>query len=158
MPGSSSAHPGFRDMGSAWLVPLADLSMILYIITAAALSAQNHSPPQENMREGGFAQGAAMAVFVDAPGGPSLADWLATRRPGPGELLTVEARYAPGDRNRTAQRADELAAAALAAGVEPRVIMQAAPAGATRSTLQAVIAHDADPPLPTPTATPTPAR
>lgn len=145
-----AAHPVLRDMGSAWLVPLADLSMILFIITAAALSAQNQSPPQEQHREGGFAQGAAMAVFVDAPGGPTLRDWLSTRRPGPGELLTLEARYAPGQRAQIIARADELAAVAIAAGVEPRVVLQAAPAGSTRSSLQAVIAHDANPPAPTP--------
>ncbi|MFC3098937.1 hypothetical protein [Alteraurantiacibacter palmitatis] len=143
-----TAHPVLRDMGSAWLVPLADLSMILFIITAAALSAQNPAPLQEHMREGGFAQGAAMAVFVDAPGGPALAEWLAVRPPGPGELLTLEARYAAGERAQVDARAHELAAQAIAAGVEPRVILQAAPAGSARSTLRAVIAHDADPPAP----------
>lgn len=136
-----------RDAGGAWLVPLADLSMILFIITGTAMSSRPPEPPgqMEAQQEGGFAMGVASSVFVDAPGGPSLAEWLAATPPGPGEQLTIEGRFALDDRTRVAARAEELAQQALAMGIAARVILQ--PAGETR--VQALVAHDADPPATT---------
>ena len=131
-------------MGSSWLVPLADLSMILFIITGVTMSAR---PPQEEAPlppppMGGIAQGVASGIFVDAPGAPPLADWLAQYHPGSGEQLTVEGRFLPTDRARVAARAEELAQAAIAAGFAPRVILQPVPAEFGQSQVQALFAYD----------------
>jgi hypothetical protein len=128
-----------RDSGASWLVPLADLSMILFIITGVTMSAR---PPEDEAVPppalGGIAQGVPSGVFVDAPGAPPLAEWLALYRPGSGEQLTVEARFAPADRVWVAARAEELAQAAIAAGFAPRVILQPAP----QSQVRALFAYD----------------
>jgi hypothetical protein len=127
-------------MGSSWLVPLADLSMILFIITGVTMSArpppEEAPPPPPPM--GGIAQGVASGIFVDAPGAPPLAEWLAQYRPGSGEQLTVEGRFLPADRARISARVDDLAQAAIAAGFAPRVILQPAP----QSQVQALFAYD----------------
>jgi hypothetical protein len=132
-----------RDAGSAWLVPLADLSMILFIITGTAMSSRPPEPtqPPEPQQAGGFAMGVASAVFVDAAGGPSLAEWLASVPPGPGEQVTIEGRFIAADRGQVVARTEALAEQALALGIAARVILQ--PAAETR--VQALVAHDADP-------------
>lgn len=134
-----------RDTGGSWLVPLADLSMILFIVTGTAMGTRpaspSHEQAQDSRQSGGFAQGVATAVFIDRPGGPDFAQWLASRRPSAGEQLTLEGRFAPADRAWVAARTEQLAQQALAAGIAARVILQPA----SRTLVQAVIAHDAEP-------------
>ncbi len=140
---SLAARSAIRDTGSSWLVPLADLSMILFIITGVTMSARppaTDAPPAPP--PGGIAQGVASGVFVDAPGAPPLAEWLAQYRPGSGEQLTVEGRFIPADRARVSARAEELAQAAIAVGFAPRVILQPVPAGSGRSQVRALFAYD----------------
>ena len=133
-----------RSSGSSWLVPLADLSFILFVITAAALSASPATEPVEEAPSppsatGGIAQGVASSIFVDAPGAPPIDQWLAQYHAGSGEQLTVEGHFVPADRARVAARAEELAQAAIAAGFAPRVILQPA----SQSQVQALFAYDA---------------
>lgn len=125
--------------GSAkWLVPLADLSLILFIATGGALttirSAENSGVP---------AEGVSAAVYVDGPDAPPLMELLATHMPSQGEQLTVLGYYADGERAAVARRTEELAAEAIAAGVDPRVIVQPA----SQTMVVARFAHDADPGL-----------
>lgn len=133
---------GARGTGSSWLVPLADLSLILFIITAASLSGR---PEREGVGQpqpvGSFAQGVPASVHIDLPHGPTLGEWLADYHPGSGEQLTVEGYFIPADRAAIAARAEELAQQALAAGFQPRVILQPA----AQSQVQALFAADAAP-------------
>lgn len=135
---------GARGTGSSWLVPLADLSLILFIITAASLAARpdpGSSDAAEAQPVGSFAQGVPASVFIDLPGGPALEEWLADYHAAGGEQLTIEGYFVPADRATIAARTDQLAQQALAAGFQPRVILQ--PAGG--SQVQALFAADAAP-------------
>ncbi|MFB0613789.1 hypothetical protein [Aurantiacibacter poecillastricola] len=127
-----------RAANGSWLVPLADLSLILFITMAGALAAQTQDVPA-----GSPAEGVTVSLHVDAPGAPPLAAMLADHPLSPGEQLTVQGYYAAGDREAVTLRTEGLASEAIAAGVEPRVIVQPA-----RETLViARFAHDADPGL-----------
>ena len=109
---------GARGTGSSWLVPLADLSLILFIITAASLAARpdpGSSDAAEAQPVGSFAQGVPASVFIDLPGGPALEEWLADYHAAGGEQLTIEGYFVPADRATIAARTDQLAQQALAA-------------------------------------------
>lgn len=127
-----------REGYGGWLVPLADLSLILFIVTGGALTASFGGA-----EPGDPAEGVAAAIYVDGPAAPPLADLLVMHIPAAGEQLTVQGYYAPGDRALVAQRTEALAGEAIAAGVEPRVIVQPA----AQTTVIARFAHDADPHL-----------
>ena len=139
---------------NSWLVPLADLSLILFIVTGATLAGVLGTAQDEGVEEAassenggpenrGIAQGVASSVFSDVEGGPRLADWLRQYSAGPGEQLTIEAFHMPQDRGSVTQRIEVLAAQAIAAGEQPRIIIQ--PANETR--IMAIFAHDRDPQL-----------
>ncbi len=128
---------------NSWLVPLADLSLILFIVTGATLAGSLGKAREDDVEPrlpGGIAQGVAASIYTDAAGGPSLAEWLAQYRAGPGEQLTIEAFHTPADRAAVTSRAEELAQQAIAAGQPPRVIVQ--PASATR--IMALFAYDGE--------------
>ncbi|WP_120077731.1 hypothetical protein [Aurantiacibacter odishensis] len=118
-----------------WLVPLADLSLILFIVTGSSLAAI-----LEGNREVAPAQGVASALYVDGPGAPPLLDMLAVHDPAEGEQLTIHAYYAPEEREAVHSRAETLAEQAIAAGLHPRVIVQPA----EETLVIARFAHDAD--------------
>lgn len=122
----------------SWLVPLADLSLILFIVTASALTA-NHV----TQAEGASPEGVAAAIYVDGPGAPPLLEMLTGHGSSAGEQLTVQGYYARGERDAVAARTQALAEEAIAAGVEPRVIIQPA----LETLVIARFAHDADPGL-----------
>ena len=130
---------------ASWLVPLADLSMILFVVTGASLAAAPRPQAQESagqQQAGGFVQSVPVAVLVDAPDSPPLGDWLARYGQDPTGLLTIEGRYAAAaDRAQVAGRAEVLAGEARAAGVEPRVVVEPGPA----TGVTAVLAYDRDP-------------
>lgn len=115
----------------SWLVPLADLSLILFILTGSAISAtpgdaRVAAADPEPARVPGEAN--ASAIHFDGEGAPPLAAMLDAHVPAAGEQLTIAAYYAPGDRLLAARRAEALAGQAQASGVEPRVVLQPAPA------------------------------
>ncbi|RIV85772.1 hypothetical protein [Aurantiacibacter zhengii] len=124
------------DGSGKWLVPLADLSLILFIVTGGALGASKEHRVTP-------AEGVATAIYVDGPDAPPLLELLASHPISAGEQMTVLGTYAPGQREAVMQRTEALADQAIAAGVEPRVIVQ--PAAETR--VIARLAHDADPGL-----------
>lgn len=126
---------------NGWLVPLADLSLILFVITGAGLAGKMTEARREDMHSNNpasAAEGIASAVFADAAQA-ELTEWLARHPPGPGEQLTVLGTYTSvAARGRIAARCEELAAKALAAGFAPRVIVQQ---GESEQVL-AYLAHD----------------
>jgi hypothetical protein len=102
--------PSAVPAGSSWLVPLADLSLILFVVTGAALAQQplDALPPrarEEDGRQTGFVQTVPVAMQVDAPGAPPLAQWLATNGRDPTGLVTIEGHFsAPAEREAIAAR------------------------------------------------------
>lgn len=121
-----------------WLVPLADLSLILFIVTGGALGAE-----RERQVDAVPAEGISAALYIDGPAAPPLLEMLATHQPGAGEQLTVVGYYAPGERHAVVARTQGLAQQAIDAGIEPRVIVQPA----DETLVLARFAHDADPGL-----------
>lgn len=71
--------------GSGWQTMLADLSLILFMITAAAASELPTAPPIPVLP----ALGEPVAVWRAGPGAPSLRDWLASSGPDPRLRLTI---------------------------------------------------------------------
>lgn len=130
--------------GSGWLVPLADLSLILFIIAGAGIAGtQSAISPQDRREEkaSGFAaEGIASTIYVATGDDRSaLADWLAQLQPGPGEQLTVLGSYTQtAGRAAIVAQSEALAREALAAGFAPRVIVQEG----SRVEIMAYLAHD----------------
>ncbi len=67
--------------GTGWQYALADLSLILFMVTAAGVSeaAPGEAPPRSE------------PVAVWQVGGPPLAEWLAAQLPDPRQQLTIVA-------------------------------------------------------------------
>ena len=80
--------------GSGWQTVLADLSLILFMTTAAAVSEAPAAPPQAKIRLP--ALGEPVAVWRAAPDGPSLPEWLATQSNDPRQRLTLVAAPVDG--------------------------------------------------------------
>lgn len=101
--------------GSGWQTVLADLSMILFMVTASAASEAPPSPPPPPMAAALPALGDPVALWQQGAGGPSLKDWLVTAAPDQRLRLTI---MAPPN-----QAASALALAA-AAGRPARVLIE----------------------------------
>ena len=102
-------------VGTGWQTTLADLSLILFMVTASAVSGQPDklpttspatspptSPPTSPRSE-------PTAVWVGGPGAPALRQWLAGQPRDPRQQVTISARYAPGRMAEAAARAQALA-------------------------------------------------
>jgi len=143
LPNTASTAPL---LGASWLVPLADLSMILFVVTGAALAQspqdQPAPPPEPPAAHNGFVQTVPVAVYRDAPGAPPLDQWLASNASDRTGLVTIEGRYTlPAEREAVAARVATLAAEAGRMGLAPRVVVEQ---GVTSEVL-AVFAYDRDP-------------
>ena len=119
-------------MGSGWQTVLADLSLILFMITAGAVNDAKHAPLplsaglQASPGPVIPALGEPVAVWGSAPGAPPLKDWLA-RSAGDARLrLTIVAPPA------ATQEALSLAASS---GRPARVLIEPGMQGAPLATL-----------------------
>ena len=89
--------------GVGWHYALADLSLILFMVTASALAreqtaAARPAPPRPPVAAPAAAPALAepVAVWRAGPGMPSLEQWLAAQPLDPRQRLTIVARYAGG--------------------------------------------------------------
>jgi len=129
---------------SSWQLILADLALILFLVTAAALTAG--SPPDEAAKVEGRADAApqaqplapSQALFRAGPGLPTLAQWLALQPRDPRAALTIIAQYAPGEEAQVWDDARQMAATAAAQNVRARVVIRPA----QRNDLYASLAFD----------------
>ena len=119
---------GIRGGLGGWQTMLADLALILFLVSASALDRQDDAaPPAITMPK----QGAPAAIWREGPGAPPLADWLAVEERDARLQLTLLASPADG------ARALELAAKLPDARVVVQPAGQDQPAGIT-----AVLAYD----------------
>lgn len=123
---------------TGWQTALADLSLILFMVTAAAVGQQPlHAVAREgrDKREAAVAadgspalspQSEPLAVYVDAPGVPPLAGWLAEQAVDPRQQLTITAHYgsAPGAQEHALAAAIRLADEAGKAGRTARLVVE----------------------------------
>ena len=107
--------------GSGWQVTLADLSLILFIVTAAALS---QGAPQGAPSAPAQRSATAEPTAVWRPGGPALAAWLAQQPRDARQLVTIIAPYAPAGQERALGLAVSLAQEASRAGFAARVVVE----------------------------------
>lgn len=117
-----------------WQVMLADLSMILFLVTASTLPG---GKPVISAESASSSHGAPGAVFRSGRG-QSLTLWLDERVQDPREMLTLTGRYGPGERSLIARDVAIAAAIADRRGVAVRTVLEPG----TRSDLVAVLAFD----------------
>lgn len=115
-------------MGSGWQTVLADLSMILFMITASALSNTPPAPTKgaAHPRAPIIASPRAepVGVWRDGADAPPLAAWLAQQPADPWVRLTVLVRYTDGSRDSALKQAERLAEAAGPRGASARVLVE----------------------------------
>jgi hypothetical protein len=139
----SAARPASRGADSGWQLILADLALILFLVTLTALPLTESDvrpslggriaspPPRAEIA-------AAQALYRPVPGGPSLGQWLAGQPRDPRATLTVFARHAAGDEAAAWTAARDLAASARGGGVPVRIII----AAGSEADLYASLAYD----------------
>ncbi|MFA7604637.1 MAG: hypothetical protein WCY29_16690 [Novosphingobium sp.] len=131
--------------GSGWQYVLADLSLILFMVTAAAL-ASTEDAPAAPARAAAAAPGEQplspqaepLALYRAAPGAPPLGTWLRDQSADARQQLTIVARYRPGGQAEALGRAAALARDAGEAGMEARIVVEPGQGGTT-----AALAFDA---------------
>lgn len=127
--------------GTGWQTLMADLSIILFMVTAAALSQAGPGkalagPSQAGPRQSGAApsqRGEPIAVYRTGTGAPPLGEWLDTLPRDPRQLLTVVATYTAGKQTDALNRATALAIEADKHGVLTRVVVEPGAGDATAS-------------------------
>lgn len=124
--------------GSGWQTLLADLSIILFMVTASAVSmddtpsakAESAAPASQ---QAASQQAEPLAVWRAGDGAPPLAQWLTAQSPDPRQQLTITAFYAPGGRDAALAQVDVLARQAGEAGTRVRIVVEPGSGGTTAS-------------------------
>lgn len=110
-------------LAGGWQTTMADLSLILFIVSVAGLQAgkagkaglDEHAPP---------AQAEPLAVYRAGEGAPPLGEWLAEQAPDPRQHLTIVATYRPGEADAAAREAIALAQQAAARQQPARIVLE----------------------------------
>lgn len=118
-------------IGSGWQTVLADLSIILFMITASAVSQARDDPPAIS---GGYAMADPVAVWRPSPSGPTLAQWLSAQQADPRMRLTLFVHAPAGGEGEALRLADT-------AAPEARVVVDREPG----PPLEAILAFDQSP-------------
>lgn len=122
-----SARPG-----PSWQTSLADLTLILFMITAAAVGQQPAKPGKPARSTHAKAapapspQTEPLSVYIAAPDAPPLGEWLDQQAADPRQQLTITARYAPvpGAQERAMAQAESLLAEIGGQGRSARVVVE----------------------------------
>ncbi|WP_082697577.1 hypothetical protein [Novosphingobium fuchskuhlense] len=131
-----------------WQTILADLALILFMMTAAALSnapdgpllpsapkpAPVVRPPAPSVR------GEPVGVWRDGPGSPGLAQWLAQQARDPRLRVSILVRHLAGHERDALARAEALVAKAGARGAGARIVIEPGRENGT----SVVLAYDAE--------------
>ena len=147
-------------IGAGWQTILADLSLILFMMTAAALAnapddpvlpiaqpssaqaqakarppvaAQPPPPPAASQRA------EPVGVWSDGPGAPPLAEWLAQQGRDPRLQATILVRHVRGASRAALAQAQALVEAAGPRGAAARIVIEEGPIGSA----SVLLAYDA---------------
>lgn len=125
--------------GTGWQTLMADLSIILFMVTAAALSQAGPGKAAHAAQAvpGPSPRGEPIAVYRSGNGAPRLAEWLDSQPRDERQMLTVVSTYQPGKQAEALSRATQFAQDAFARGVLTRVVIEPGPGDAT-----ATLAYD----------------
>lgn len=131
-----------RGKGSnGWQLVLADLSLILFLVTLTALvntSSETGESPEPATFVAPAHIAASQALFRPTSRGPSLAQWLAEQPADPRATLTIIARHSGDDKDLMWDNAQMMAASVAQSGVPVRVIITKG----DESDLYASLAYD----------------
>lgn len=140
-----------RAVGVGWQTILADLSLILFMVTASALAnapdgplgTEDAPPPPHVAPRPAVAplpRTEPVGVWRPGAGVPALPQWLNEVAGDPRLRLTITVHYAPGGRDAALREAAALDRAAGAHGDTARIVVEPGqPAGAS-----AALGYDAD--------------
>lgn len=100
-----------------WSLVLADLSLILFIVTAKWVGGG------EDVKGAVVEAPVVQGIYERARGGPSVAQWLSAQQAGPNARVTVTAGYGPGGAGQSIAEAQALMQEAEAAGAMPVLVI-----------------------------------
>ena len=133
-----------------WQTMLADLCLILFMVTAAAMAEKPEgtapkparpAPPPARLSDPARAE--PLAVWRARPGGATLGQWLAAQAPDARAQWTIVARYRAGGLARAIVSAQGAAAGLGKRGEGARLILEPAAAGDVE--VSASLAYDRPP-------------
>lgn len=109
--------------GTGWQTVFADLSIILFMVTAAALARTGderavQAPADPSPRSD------PVAVYRSSPGAPPLDVWLAAQPADPRQMLTIVSSYRPGGQDAAIASATLLARSASDKGMASRIVVE----------------------------------
>lgn len=115
--------------GTGWQYALADLSLILFLVTASALAQANSAPKAPPPAPPPPPVAAALAsepvaVWSAGTGAPPLAQWLARVGADPRLEVQIVVRYADDEREAAAAQAVQLAVAGGARAKAARILVE----------------------------------
>lgn len=117
-----------RTVNGGWQTILADLALILFMVTAAALANAGDAPAPAPRAAPSPAPPAGdvepVALWRAGAGAPPIDRWLADAARDPRLGLTITVRYAPGRRAAALAQAQALAAAAGARADSARIVVE----------------------------------
>lgn len=133
-------------IGASWQTLFADLSIILFMITAATLSRSHEDPPAKpaapTPQPVPAPAAAPVALYRAAPGSPQLGQWLEAQAPDSRQRLSILVPYRPGGQVEALERAANMLRQAGAAGANVRVVIEPGMDDATASlTFDAALAQ-----------------
>ncbi len=137
--------------GTGWQYALADLSLILFLVTASALAQASQSRPVVQPAAPPIAAAIGsepVAVWSASPQAPPLARWLGSVGADPRLEVQVVVRYASGGRAAAIAQANEIAVAGGPRAAAARILVEPGPrSGASVSLVYASETQSAPLPL-----------
>lgn len=115
--------------GTGWQTLFADLSIILFMVTAAALSRTGGEGAAAGTAGKGVPADPSprsdpVAVYRTMPGAPPLGAWLAAQPADPRQMLTIVSSYRPGGEQAAIASAAQLARSASDRGMASRIVVE----------------------------------
>lgn len=115
--------------GTGWQAMLADLSLILFMVTAGVLAKRPEmpvvpSPSATSDVAQASQQSEPLAIWIAGDGAPRLREWLAAQSADPRQQVTITAKYAPGGQAQAIAEASRLVSEAGAAGHAARIVVE----------------------------------
>lgn len=126
---------------TGWLTTLADLSIILFMLTAADLSNAQIDRDRNVATMKAVVTAEPVAIYRPEPGIMPFGEWLATQPVDNRQRVTVLIRHTGADEQRLIAEGLKLAAPAEQAGKSPRMIVERA----ERADVVAMLTYDAAP-------------
>jgi hypothetical protein len=109
--------------GHGWQLLLADLALILFLLTLTALPNEDAAAAPLEQAVDVPAIAASQALFRPVAGGPSLREWLTSQPLDPRATLTIFVRYRGDEEAQAWQHAQQLAREATTSGARIRTIV-----------------------------------